>query len=201
MSKGSIVGLGIVGVIILLVIAVFGWCVSTFNTEIQLANRFDAQFNVVETTLDTMRKTIMNQHNCTKEWADKFIAVVMAQASGRSGVVAGGVEAGPNVKNAAVAAAVAGGGVGINVSRESEALGRAPALYQTRANSIEGQLAAFKRSQDVLTDVWREHKTFCQKFPATLMVGGKIKPKPEMISSELTKEAMVTKKVADDLLK
>jgi len=177
------------------------WAVGIKNGEITLANRYDAQFNVVETTLDTMRKTIMNQHNCTKEWADKFIAVVVAQASGRAGMVTDGPEVGPNAKNAAVTAAVASGGVGINVSRESEALGLSPALYVQLANSIEGQLAAFKRSQDVLTDVWREHKTFCQKFPASLMVGGKIKPKPEMISSTATKEAMVTKKVADDLLK
>ena len=201
MSKKVIVELGLLGLVILTLLSAGLWAVGIKNGEITLANRYDAQFNVVETTLDTMRKTIMNQHTCTKEWADQFIAVVVAQASGRSGVVAGGAEAGSNVKNAAVAAAVAAGGVGINVSRESEALGLSPALYVQLANSIEGQLAAFKRSQDVLTDVWREHKTFCQKFPTSLMVGDKIKVKPEMISSVATKDAIKTKVVADDLLK
>jgi len=201
MSKGSIVSLGIVGVIVLLLICIISWFIGVKNGEITLANRYEAQFNVVETTLDTMRKTIMNQTKCTREWAEKFIAVVMAQAAGRSGVVAGGAEAGPNAKNAAVAAAVGSGGLGINVSRESEALGLTPALYQQLANSIEGKLAEFKRSQDTLTDIWQTHKTFCQKFPASLVVGDKVKPKPRMITSEDTKAAVATGVISDDLMK
>jgi hypothetical protein len=198
MSKGLIVGLSLAGLFLLTVIGIGCWYVGVKNTEVTLANRYDAQFNVVETTLDTMRKTIMNQTKCTREWADKFLAVVMAQASGRSGVVAGNTGVS---KNAAVAGAVASGGMGINVSRESESLGLKPELYQQLANSIEGKLEEFKRSQDTLTDIWQTHKTFCQKFPASLVVGDKIKTKPQMISSSDTKDAIKTGVLADDLMK
>jgi len=201
MSKGRLVGIGVSVVVVLAVLMTVFKVVGIYNTEIELGRRFDAQFNVVETSLDTMRKTIMNQHNCTKEWADKFIAVVAEQARGRTGMVgqASGAEA---VKaGTAAIAAVTAGGTAFQFSRESEALGIPPALYTQLSNAIEGKLAEFKRSQDVLTDVWREHTTYCQKFPNMLIVGGKMKPKPEMISSEITKEAIATKKLDDNLLK
>ena len=166
-----------------------------FNTQIALSNRYDAQANVVETTLDTMRKTIINQHNCTKEWADNFIKVVMAQASGRGGnkvVLPDG--------NAVAGVAAVGAGTSLQIGRESEALGIPQDLYLKLANSIEGKLEEFKRAQDVQTDIWREHKTFCENVYHSWLIGGKIKPKPEMISSEITKDAIFTKKLKDDLL-
>ena len=185
---GLVVGLGA-----LLIIGI--WIAGVFNTEIALSNRYDAQANVVETTLDTMRKTIMNQHNCTKEWADKFIAVVAQQASGR-----GGNKAVVPEGNAVAGVAVAGAGTSLQIGRESEALGIPQDLYLKLANSIEGKLAEFKRAQDVQTDVWREHKTFCQNVYRSWLIGSKIKPKPEMISSDITKDAILTKKLKDDLL-
>lgn len=195
MSKGMLVGLGIAVMLVAMVAIGVGWYFSVCNGEVRLANRYDAQFNVVETSLDTMRKTIMNQHNCTKEWADKFIAVVAQQASGRGGnkvVLPDG--------NAVAGVAAVGAGTSLQIGRESEALGIPATLYTQLANSIEGKLAEFKRSQDVLTDVWREHKTFCETKPNSWIVGGKIKPKPEMISSEITKDAIKTKKLDDNLM-
>lgn len=201
MSKGKIVGLGIGAVVVLgILLAAFG-VVGIINTEIGLSNRFVAQFNVVETSLDTMRKTIMNQHNCTKEWADKFIAVVSEQAKGRTGMAAQAPATEPAKAGTAAVAAVAAGGTAFQFGRESEALGLPPTLYTQLSNAIEGKLSEFRRAQDTLTDVWREHTTFCQKFPNSLFVGGKVKPKPEMITSEITKEAVATKKLDDNLLK
>jgi hypothetical protein len=190
--------MGVAVLMVLVLVLAVAWYFGVVNGEISLGRRYDAQFNVVETALDTMRKTIMNQHTCTKEWADSFIAVVSKQAEGRSGAVAGNV---PVEKTAVVAAAVTSGGLGVNVSRESEALGIPPALFTQLANSIEGKLAEFKRAQDVLTDVWREHTTYCQRLPNCWIVGGKEKPKPEMISSTITKKAIEEKKLDDNLLK
>lgn len=205
MSKRKMVGIGIgVVVVLMILLAVFG-TIRIINTEIGLSNRFVAQLNVVETSLDTMRKTIMNQHNCTKEWADRFIAVVTEQAKGRSGAMAQipAVEAGKVAAESLPRFRVeaAARDMSFQFSRESEALGIPPALYMQLANSIEGKLAEFKRSQDVLTDVWREHTTYCQKFPNSLFVNGKVKSKPEMITSAATKEAVATKNIGDDLLK
>lgn len=202
MSKGTLVGISMV---ILLAIT-FGcwtmWKMNVVKGEIALNNRYEAQFNVVETTLDTMRKTIMNQHKCTKEWAEKFIQVVSQQAAGRSGLA--GRTNGDNGAEGAVAAVTAsGGGTGFTFARESEALGIPSDLYMKLSNSIEGKLAEFKRSQDVLTDVWQTHKTYCED-PYHNWLGvalvDKVKEKPEMISSTVTKEAMETKVLADELM-
>ena len=124
-----------------------------------------------------MRKTIMNQTKCTREWADKFIAVVAAQSQGRQG------------------------GSMFKATAESNTLGLAPDLFRQLMNSIEGKLEEFKRSQDTLTDIWQTHKTFCEKFPASIVIGDKIKPKPRMISSDATKEAIESGKLDDDLIK
>ena len=88
MSKGTLISISLVVVIALIFGSWLMWKMGVMKQEIALSNRYEAQFNVVETTLDTMRKTIMNQHKCTKEWAEKFIAVVSEQAKGRPGAVA-----------------------------------------------------------------------------------------------------------------
>jgi len=199
MSKGTLVV--IVGVVVLGVVGISWqlWRMNVVKGEIALANRYEAQSNVVETTLDTMRKTIMNQHTCTKEWADKFIAVVAEQVKGRPGKVTsdGGGKA------AGLAGMLTGGGGGIAVTRESESLGIPQDLYLKLANSIEGKLAEFKRSQDVQTDIWQTHKTYCED-PYHNWLGvalvDKVKEKPVMISSKITKEAVETKELDDNLM-
>jgi hypothetical protein len=198
----------ILAVLAVLVVIGIGWTMWKMDVskgEIGLATRYDAQHNVVETTLFKMRTTIKNIHSCTDEWADKFIKVVAMQAQGRSGVVSdggGGIEAGTVNKANSAATAAALGGVGVNVSRESEALGIPSDLYMKLANAIEGNLAEFKRSQDVLTDVWREHTAYCQD-PYHNWLGvslaGKGKPKPEMITSQDTKDAVSTKRMDEKL--
>ncbi len=176
MKKSTIIGMSVVGIIVIVLAMVGIYAVSINNTEIELHNRYDAQFNVVETTLDKMRKDLTNQFKVTKKFADDFIKVAQTQSEGRKG-----------------------GGL-IKVSTEANSLGIKPDLYKKMMNTISGNLSEFKRSQDVLTDVWREHKTFCQKFPNSLMVGSKIQTKPEMISSSVTKEAIKTKQLDDNLL-
>lgn len=193
---------------VLVVVGVFAlgwvmWKMDVNKVEIGLNARYEAQHNVVETSLFKMRTTIKNIHACTDEWADKFIKVVMAQAQGRSGVInGGGVEAGSVTKANSAAVAAAVGGVGVNVSRESEALGIPSDLYLKLANAIEGQLAEFTRQQDTLTDIWREHTAYCQDPYHNwmgLVMASKVKPKPEMITSQEAKDAVKTKKMDEKL--
>jgi len=200
MSKGLRIGIAMLVLLVMVFVCGVAWYFGLVNTEVSLSKRYEAQSNVVETALDTMRKTIMNQHKCTKEWADTFIAVVAEQAKGRTGMSAQ-VPTAEVSKGSAAVAAVTAGGTAFQFGRESEALGIPPALFTQLANSIEGKLAEFKRSQDVLTDVWREHATYCQKLPNRWVIGGKIKPKPEMITSEITKSAVQTKVLDDNLMK
>lgn len=153
--------------------------------------------NVVESTLFKMRVSIKNIHNCNDEWADKFIKVVEMQASGRGGNRVPLPE-GP----AGVATAVAASAPTLQIGRESEALGIPQELYLKLSNAIEGQLADFTRQQDTLTDVWREHTTYC-KDPYHnwfgLKLADRVRSKPEMITSQDTKDAVATKRMDENL--
>ena len=88
------------------------------------------------------------------------------------------------------------------MSRESEALGIPPDLYAKLSNAIEGQIANFTRKQEILTDIWREHKAYCED-PYHNWLGLNMsvmaKEKPEMITSEDTKTAVKTKVMDEEL--
>ena len=122
----------------------------------------------------------MNEFKVQRNFADDFIKVVASQASGRTG------------------------GVLFKSNTEaSNMLGITPELYAKMMNAIEGKLAEFQRSQDVLTDRWREHKTYCQDPYHNILwisLENKVKPRPEMITSDVSKKAMETKRLDDNAL-
>jgi len=171
-------GVGVVATIV--IVSIFVWTMNVNKQEIGLSNRYDAQYNVVETSLDTMRNTLVNQFKVNKKFAEDFVKVAMAQSEGRKG------------------------GVLFKSSTEAaNKLGIDQDMYIKMMNAIEGQLAAFKSSQDTLTDVWREHKTFCENpwhNIIWLALKNKVKPQPKMISTSVTKKAIETKILDANLL-
>ena len=180
----------LIAVAIFAVALTFGYVSWRMNVQagfVKIDTRYTAQFNVVETSLFKMRTVIKNKHKCTDEWADNFILVVAEQVKGRPG----------NSGSKGV------GGVAVNVSRESEALGLPQELYVQLSNAIEGNIAEFTRAQNVLTDVWVAHTSYCMT-PYHNWLGvslsDKAKPKPEMITSTDTKSAVKTGTVSEDLL-
>ena len=183
MKKGCLIGAGVFGVFFLFVIICIASYFNIVNTEVSLRKQFEAQHNVVETTMDKMRKVIMNEGKLTREYADKFIQSVVAQSEGRKGGSGGNF-------------------VSAKVVTESNKLGIPTDMYIKLANTIEGNLAEYKTSQDKLTDIWREHNTYCLKMPNKLFIGNYVEQvkKPEMISSSAVKEAIKTKKLDDNLI-
>ena len=180
MSKNTIIGLGIVAVLVVAAIFLWTWTMGVYKGEIVRANGYDAQFNVVENTMDNMRKTLMNDFKIQRAFADDFIKTVSAQAAPR-----------------------AGGALFKSNTEAANKLGIPAELYAKMMNAIEGKLAEFKRSQDVLTDRWRDHKTYCQDPYHNILwlsLEGKVKPKPEMITSDISKKAMETKRLDDNVL-
>lgn len=177
MSKGTIVALSVVGLVLILGISVFVWTMNVKGTEIGIRNRFLAQEKVVETVLDQMRKTIMNKHSVTKEYADNFLKVVTANAEGRKG------------------------GMGMKWVQESSVkLGIDEKIFLDMMNTVEGQVAGFATSQRMLVDIWREHATWCQNPWRNWIIGDRAMREPEMITSEVAKDAVRTKKMDDNLL-
>jgi len=179
MSKGYFVGLGVAAVVAVYVVFIYFWSMGVVKTEINLSTVLDGQTNVVETSMDTMVNTIVNKFKVNKQFAKDFIAVAEAQSVGRKG--------------------------GLLFKSSTEAankLGIPETIYLKMMNSIEGKLAEFKSSQDVLTSKWEEHKKFClnpyHNSPAFALgmgpsLASKVQPKPKMISSKSVKGAMETK--------
>ena len=185
MKTGMLVVLAVGLLAVVFGLGIVFWQMNAKKGEIGLATRYDAQFNVVESTLFKMRASIKND-----EWADKFIKVVEMQASGRGGNRVPLPEGSAGV-------AVAASSPALQIGRESEALGIPQELYLKLSN-----VADFTRQQDVLTDVWREHTAYC-KDPyhnwLGLAMASNVKPKPEMITSQDTKDAVATKKMDEKL--
>ena len=180
MNKPLIVAVSVVGLIVMFFVCFWFYGMGVKREYVGLKNRYEAQFNEVETTLDNMIKTIKNQAKVKDAFAKDFLAVVIAQSEGRKG--------GSLFKSSAEAA---------------NTLGITPELYTKLQNSIAGELDQFKRSQDTLTDVWRQYNTFCEDPWHNILwlsYEGKIKDKPEMISGGKAKKAVETKELDDDLL-
>lgn len=183
MSKGmifGIIGAVVVGISLICAIFIGCWIFSIYNGEIALRTRFEKQENVVESTMDNMRKTLMNQYSVSKEFAETFIKVSATVASGRSG--------GSLFKSVTESSG--------NVNQ-----GFTPELANKMMNSIEGKLAEFKRSMDTEVDIWGEHKVYCSTMPNALFVGNKVFPKPQVISSEVSKAAIKNGILEDIIIK
>jgi len=180
MGKTGWIIFGVLTIVVIYVISIQLWTMGVDKQEIKLSNTYDAQFNVVETQMDNMINTIVNQFKVNKKFAKDFIAVAVAQSAGRKG-----------------------GGLFKSSTEAANKLGVPETTYLKMMNSIEGKLNEFKSSQDVLTSKWNSHKDWCQDpfhnnpFFALGMgpsLESEVKEKPKMISSGSVKEAMKTKK-------
>lgn len=159
------------GVFAFIVVLIGSYIISIYNAEVTLSQRYEAQISSRTICLDKIHKVLENSYNMTKESADKFIQSVVAATEGRKG----GTGSLLSMKSVQESAA----GIGMPLD-----------MYTTLLASIEGEFAEFKRSQDTLIDVYREHTTFCSRFPERLFLGGKIKSPPQLIISSATSKSI-----------
>lgn len=177
MSKWMIGG-GVLAASVLILggiaLAAILWVFSIFNGEVVLRNTFLAKKKAVETSHDTVWKVISQKYNISEDYKDTFIQGLKAVAAGREG------------------------GSLFKMNTESSAqLGLSTDIFMAMMATIEGQRAMLKREQDSLVDVWREHKTFCEKMPNSFLLSGKALPEPVMITSSRTALAVETGKDDD----
>ena len=176
MKIAMIIGGGIMAVMMVVVIGLVMWYFSICNTENALNVRFVAQSNVVENSMDNMRKTLMSQFSVTKEYSEAIIRSIMENQKGRVG------------------------GSFIKVTTEGSVQNISPELYSKMMSSIEGKLAEFERSQNVLNDVWTQHKIWCTTQPRSFILSGRVLPKPVMVTSSVSKKAMETGILEDNVI-
>jgi len=84
MSKGSIVALGVVGVLLLLLLVVGGWAASSYNTLVRLDQAAQAQWGQVENTYqrqaDLVPNLVATVKGAAKFEQDTLTAVTQARA-------------------------------------------------------------------------------------------------------------------------
>ena len=184
MKKSTIVTISAIAIAILIVLGVLLKIQGSKNTDNRLRKAVAAQEKVVETSLDKMRKTLINQYKVNQEFAENFIKAAATLAEGRKG--------GDMFKMVTEA-----GGA---------PQGFTPELAMKMMNSTAGEMAEFKRAQDTWVDKFRAHDTFYDEYIFLgLTTNGNLCGRdrleaPNVISSGVTKEAMATGVMDDDIL-
>ena len=181
MKTGTLIGLGVAGVI---VVAILFWAIglsNTYNKKFQTGKAFQKNAEVV---FDNTWKKIQQQANVTDEYKKGFKEIYVSMmdaryagdsASGKETLMKWITESNPTFD---------------------------PSLYKTLMNTIEGSRNEFTMEQKKLIDIDRELKTMKVVFPASLILANKPDLEIILVTSSKTEEAYKTGKDDDvDLFK
>lgn len=163
-------------VIILVVMLVFITgisCMSMYfsynNQEVALRKQAEAQRGKVEGTFDAMWKIISQQAQVSDQYKDAFKEIYPDLISGRykdnNTLMKWVQESNPNFDTR---------------------------LYNTLMQTIEVQREQFKKSQERMLDLIREHETLCETYPSKWFITNTTPIEYTIISSTKTKYTMET---------
>ena len=169
-------------VIILVVMLVFITgvsCMSMYfsynNQEVALRKQAEAQRGKVEGTFDAMWKIISQQAQVSDQYKEAFKEIYPDLISGRykdnNTLMKWVQESNPNFDTR---------------------------LYNTLMQTIEVQREQFKKSQERMLDLIREHETLCETYPSKWFITNTTPIEYTIISSTKTKYTMETS-VDDDV--
>ncbi len=164
-----------IGVVVLIAVICGFWVMGIYNGEVELHNRYLAQQKAIETTHDTMWKTIKQKYKINDKYENAFKDGLKTLVVGRQG-----------------------GSLFKSSGEANTQLGLPTDLYKDMMATIEGKRNEFKRSQDTFADVWRQHKTYIEKMPNSFFVGSRTLTEPKMITSTAT-EAVIESGKDDDI--
>lgn len=168
----ALIGLG---AIVLLVGIVALMYVSASNSEVRLRNAVTAQQKANETSFDTCWKIIQQQAQVTDKYKDGFKEIYTGLMEGRHYEKGGSLfkfvtEANPN----------------FDVQ-----------LFVKLSTSIEAQRTVFKRDQQKLIDMKREHDNLLTTIPSTWFVGSRPPVDIKIVTSSKTDDAFRSGKEDD----
>lgn len=163
------------GTMAALAIAALMMYASFSNTEVRLRNALTAQQKSNETSFDTCWKIIQQQAQVADKYKDGFKEIYTGLMDGRHYEKGGSLmkfitEANPNFD---------------------------VRLYEKVSNSIEGQRTVFKRDQQKLLDLKREHDNVLTTIPSSWFVGSRPHIDVKIVTSTKTTEAFGTGKEDD----
>lgn len=158
-------------------IAIIGFMMymSYSNQEVRLRNAVTAQQKSNEASFDTCWKIIQGQAQVADKYKDSFKEIYSGLMEGRHYDKGGALmkfitEANPN----------------FDIK-----------LFEKVANSIESQRQGFKRDQDKLIDLKREHDNILTTMPGSFFVGSRPPVEIKVVTSTKTEKTFETRKEDD----
>jgi hypothetical protein len=164
-----------VGAVVGLAIMMLMVYMSYSNSEVRLRNAVVAQQKSNETSFDTCWKIIQGQAQVADKYKDSFKEIYVGLMEGRHYDKGGQLmkfitEANPN----------------FDIK-----------LFEKVANSIESQRVSFKRDQDKLIDLKREHDNILTTMPGSFFVGSRPPVEIKIVTSSKTEKTFETRKEDD----
>ncbi len=181
MKKGTIIGLSVTVLAVVLGIIVFSMSISYSNQEIDLRTTTIAQQKKCKTSFDNMWKILQQKAGVADQYKDAFKEIYVPLIEGRYSK---------------------DDGLMMKWITESNPQFDA-SMYKEVMQSIEIERKGFKYEQDRLIDMQREHSALLQKAPSRWFLNDTLKPIAIItILSKDTKDAYVTGEENDiDLFK
>jgi hypothetical protein len=170
MNQGTVIGLSVVGLFMLLFIVFASMYANAHNTEVSLRAQFEAKQEEAELAYDNMWKIIEEQAGVARSYRDSFGDIYQEMISGRY---------------------EHGGGQMMQWIQENNPEFDT-SMMQTVMASIESQRTVSMRVQTELLDIEREHTQYIQTFPATIFVGGRERLDAQIVTSDRTQESFAT---------
>lgn len=169
MKKCSFVIILVVMLVFITGVSCMGMYFSYNNQEVALRKQAEAQRGKVEGTFDAMWKIISQQAQVSDQYKEAFKEIYPDLISGRykdnNTLMKWVQESNPNFDTR---------------------------LYNTLMQTIEVQREQFKKSQERMLDLIREHETLCETYPSKWFITNTTPIEYTIVSSTKTKYTMET---------
>lgn len=167
-----LIALIVVGVIVIALVAMY---FAYNNREVALRKEADAQRGKIESVYDTMWKTLKQEAGVTDQYRQTFEKIypelIAGRYSGNNNELFRMIqEQNPNFDTR---------------------------LYDKLMQSIEVQRALFASSQQRMLDIIRERETLLEQMPSKWFISDRSKIEYEVITSDVTAEAVCTRREND----
>lgn len=167
-----LIALIVVGVIVIALVAMY---FAYNNREVALRKEADAQRGKIESVYDTMWKTLKQEAGVTDQYRQTFEKIypelIAGRYSGNNNELFRMIqEQNPNFDTR---------------------------LYDKLMQSIEVQRALFASSQQRMLDIIRERETLLEQMPSKWFISDRSKIEYEVITSDVTAEAVRTRREND----
>lgn len=168
MKKSQIVSLIVIGILLISSISIFSSYRSTYDKNVELKNKFEAQKGVIEVNYDNMWKILKDQFKLTEKESDKVKDIYIGIMEGRYSKDDGSL-------------------MKLIVENNPKFDQR---NYQKLMDNIEALRKEFESEQKKILAIKEQHDNLRQKFWSRIWLGDEPELEYTKISSSYSKEVM-----------